>query len=600
MKHWGYRYKLGLISLASALGLALFGIIARQAIEEVQVNGALYQEIVQQKDLVADILPPPAQLMESYLVTLQMLETSHPADLPPLKSRAEALREDFETRHSFWKAQLTDESLKDALLDNANTPAQTFFSVRESRFIPALEAGRGAEAREILQRELSPAYEAHQKAIASVVTLADKANKALELRAAEAVSHSQRLMVAAGGTLIALILLLAWFIAQNICLGLQFCTQVLDAVSRGDFSQRVQAPTGDEVGRMSQTLNEVLDSIQARVGAILQTVQEAERGQLAVQVSVTGTDPLGQIGEALQRFLRIMADSMRQIAGDAERLNLSAETVSRVSSSLTQNVDATSSQTTALSSASIQVHDSIQSMAAGAEEMTASIREISRSASSAVQVASKAVTMANTTNALVDRLGVSSTQVEQVIKVISTIAQQTNLLALNATIEAARAGESGKGFAVVANEVKELARATASATDDIRHRIEAIRNDSSNAASALHDISDIIHQICTLQTTIASAVEEQTATTQEMARSAVDAAKGADQISGQLQGLSGTANSTAQGAQECQHAAGHMADMSVALSSLLDQFDVGERLEKKRSEKRRPEQKIAQPLRRAA
>lgn len=190
----------------------------------------------------------------------------------------------------------------------------------------------------------------------------------------------------------------------------------------------------------------------------------------------------------------------------------------RVRTRLSKLLEATNSMVGRLSNSS-------QNVQTATEQMTASISEIARNATESARVASSAVELAASTNTVVSSLGESSAKIGQVLKAITTIAQQTNLLALNATIEAARAGEAGKGFAVVANEVKELAKETAKATEDIAHRIEAIQNDATDAVDAIAKIGAVIDQINDISNTIAGAVEEQTAVTNEIARSMTDSAR---------------------------------------------------------------------------
>ena len=211
-------------------------------------------------------------------------------------------------------------------------------------------------------------------------------------------------------------------------------------------------------------------------------------------------------------------------------------------------------------------------MATGSEEMRSSIREIAKNANESARVAKNAVNVAETTNHTVAKLGESSIEIGNVIKVITSIAQQTNLLALNATIEAARAGEAGKGFAVVANEVKELAKETAKATEEISHKIEAIQGDTKGAVQAIGEITGIINQINDISNNIASAVEEQTVTTNEIGRNVSEAAKGTGEIAKNISGVATAAKDTTKGASDTQKAARALTEMASNLQVVVSKF----------------------------
>ncbi|HVV36323.1 MAG TPA: methyl-accepting chemotaxis protein [Acidimicrobiales bacterium] len=312
--------------------------------------------------------------------------------------------------------------------------------------------------------------------------------------------------------------------------------------------------------------------LQEKVNLVLDVVNAAVAGDLTRDLDIHGDDAIGQLAEGLGSLLHTMRQSMSNIGETAEALAAAAEQLTAVSGNMGRGATQTSDRAASASSASVQVSASIQTVASAAEEMTASIREIAKNADSAAGVATTAVKVASDAKGTVASLGESSAEIGQVIKVITSIAQQTNLLALNATIEAARAGEAGKGFAVVANEVKELAKETARATEDISQKIEAIQNDTRGAVDAIGEIGTIIDNINEIQTTIASAVEEQTATTNEIARSVTEAAGGANGIAADVAEVAEAATSTQRGAEESLQSASSLATMATELKRLVGQF----------------------------
>jgi methyl-accepting chemotaxis protein len=323
--------------------------------------------------------------------------------------------------------------------------------------------------------------------------------------------------------------------------------------------------------RRERELNEEL---MRKVDSILEVVDAAAEGDLTRTISVKGDDALGKMGERLERFFTDLRGSVKAINQNALALANSSEQMTSVSQKMASTAEETSAQAGAVSSASEQVSRNVETVATSSEEMNSSIKEIARNVNEAASVTSKAVIMAKKTNETIADLGQSGNEIGDVIKVITSIAEQTNLLALNATIEAARAGEAGKGFAVVANEVKELASQTAEATENIGQKILNIQNKTSQSVDAIAEITEIITNINEISNTIASSVEEQTATTSEIGRNVTEAAKGSNEISSNITGVAQAAEDTAQGATESQKGAIELAGMAAELQKLVDRFKV--------------------------
>ncbi|MPQ97769.1 HAMP domain-containing protein [Modestobacter sp. I12A-02628] len=295
-------------------------------------------------------------------------------------------------------------------------------------------------------------------------------------------------------------------------------------------------------------------------------------GDLTVAAGISSRDEVGRTAGALDEAQQALRALMTSVVRSAEQVATASEGLSAASAQISTSAEETSAQSAVVAAAADEVSRNVGTVAAGADQMGASIREISHNANEAARVASTAVSEASTTNTTVLKLGESSREIGDVVKLITSIAEQTNLLALNATIEAARAGEMGKGFAVVANEVKELAQETARATEEISRRVVAIQGDTTGAAEAIGRISEIIGSINDYQLTIASAVEEQTATTQEMSRSVAEAASGAGEIALNITGVSAAATSTTQALTHTREAVDELSRMAGELRGSVAAF----------------------------
>ncbi|KHD74437.1 methyl-accepting chemotaxis protein [Actinoplanes utahensis] len=295
-------------------------------------------------------------------------------------------------------------------------------------------------------------------------------------------------------------------------------------------------------------------------------------GDLTRQTGLTSRDEPGRMGRALDAAITRLRDTVSTIGGSAVTLAGASEELSAVSAQLQSGAANVAERAGSASSASEDVNVGVQSIAAGAEEMSASIAEIASNASDAARVAQEGMSVAERTNNQVAELGAASAEIGDVVRLITSIAEQTNLLALNATIEAARAGELGKGFAVVAGEVKELAQQTAKATEEITGRIGAIQESSGQAATAIGEITQVIQRIGDYTTTIASAVEEQTATTGEMSRSVAEAATSSGEVARTVSGVAEVAAATAEGARATQQAAVDLTRLAGDLTNLVGGF----------------------------
>ena len=544
---------LTIFGIVFAIGFSAVVLSSNAALSELKVGGPVYNQISLGKDLIADILPPPEYILESYLEATLALQDR--AGFPQHQARLAQLHKDYDQRHLYWQQQSIDGTIKQLLTEASHQQVSAFWSQTESSFLPALARGDQAGALRAYGA-MSRSYLAHRAIIDKIVSATNDENAATEARARKT-EQFYSIIVWSVAAVVLLLLAggIAW-LALNVVRAISRLTVSMSRLAEHDLSTSIAgAGRHDEIGQMASA-----------VAVFKTSMIETDRLKAEQEEAQAAAAKRSALVDQLTRDFDVKVQGVVQgVASQASQMESSAQSMSAAAEEATK-------QAGAVAAASEEGAANVQTVASATEELSSSIAEIGRQVSHSSQIAASAVTEAAKANTMVQGLLGASQKIGEVVALINDIADQTNLLALNATIEAARAGEAGKGFAVVAAEVKNLATQTSKATEEIGGQIAGVQGATQNAVNAIAGISKIIGEIDQIATTIAAAVEQQGAATQEIARNVEEAAKGSQEVSSNIGGVTQAANSTGAVANQVLAGARALSTQSTELRALVQSF----------------------------
>jgi methyl-accepting chemotaxis protein len=451
---------------AFAVGFAIYGAWSFKVINELKVNGPVYQRIVQGKDLIADILPPPEYIIESYLVTLQLAGTEDARTRTALVDRLKTLKSDYDSRHEFWGKEGLDDGLDALFLKKADAPAQDFYQIAFNQFIPALNR-QDKEAAAAAMGRMKAAYEVHREIIDQVVQLTTKRNETDEAQAKERISSATASLIA--------------IFAASLLLGIAVAVTI---------SRKTLANLGGEPDYAADITRRIAD------------------GDLTMEIALKPGDTHSLL-HSIKRMQERLAATVSSIKTAVDHVASGSHQIS------TGNMD--------LSSRTEEQAGALEESASAMEELTNAIKNNTGNAQEAnglaLEASGAAIKGGETVGQVVDamaHISASSKKIVDIIGVIDSIAFQTNILALNAAVEAARAGEEGKGFAVVATEVRGLAQRSANAAREIKHLIgnsvDKVEEGTvlvNQAGAAIQDVVMRIQRVADVMSEVAAASQSQ-------------------------------------------------------------------------------------------
>ena len=579
LKNTQIKYRLFLLVSLSILGFIGFGISSFSTLNTLKVNGPLYKRIVQGKDLIADVLPPPEYIIETYLISLQLLDETNPAKIDNLIGNAKRLKGEYDTRHDFWDSENfgnteTDKELRDAIIRQSFDAAIEFHKKFFDEFIPLIQKGEKDKARELTKTFLNEKYEEHRLGIDKVVSMSIERNKQDEIKGASIIKGRTTALILFGFIIIAAILALCIFIIIQITGPLFKVVDIAEKIAQGDFSvDKLKVASTDEIGRLGEVFNKLIDSLQ---NAFFQVRSFADKVASSAQQLASSTEEMNASTQEVSSAIQGVAKGS---ATQAERVTETSELMEKASITLRQVV--TNAQTT--SSAVNQTSERAQ---AGKNTAQETVEKITRLADTVMKTAQ-----------VIQGLGEKSQAIGEITETITSIADQTNLLALNAAIEAARAGEAGRGFAVVAEEVRKLAEGSAEAVRKIGKLIKSIQSETQEAVRSIQtsskevqegrvdvakitdvltEINKAVQEVNSLANQISTATQQQVIENEQVVKAVNEVAGIAKESASTAEQVSSSTEEQTASMEEISASAQELSNLSAGLRELMGKFKLKE------------------------